>query len=108
MSCCLRKKMLDLRGGLCRLLLLFSKHPQAFLNDFFLYACVSHSILNLDMPLLNISIFSHQFSYTSLALGLSSSPNSSANSSIQLHETKILQREKERERDRERVADLPG
>lgn len=99
--------MLDLSGGLSRLLLLFSKHPQVFLNDFSLYACVSHSISNLDMLLLSISTFSHQFSYTSLVLGLFSSPNSSANSSIQLHETQTFQRERKREKKREKDVALP-
>ena len=83
------------------MLLSFSKHPQAFLNDFCLYACASHSTSNLDTPLLSISTFSHQFFCTSLVLGLSSSLNSFANSSTLLHETETFLRDKEREWERE-------
>ncbi|WVZ03617.1 hypothetical protein V8G54_024423 [Vigna mungo] len=45
---------------LCLLMVLFSKLPQAFLNDFSLYACTSHSNLNMGMPLWSISISYHQ------------------------------------------------
>ena len=75
---------------LCLLLVLFSKLPQAFLNDFSLCACASHSTLNLGMPLWSISISCHQFFYTYQAQGLFFSPNPSAGSSIQLHTTQLV------------------
>lgn len=60
------------------------RFPQAFLNGFCLYACASRSIWSLDKLLLSISIFSHRFFCTFLALGLLFCQNPSQNIPIQL------------------------
>jgi len=80
--------VVDLKRLCLLLLVLVSKLPQAFLNDFSLCACASHSTLNLGMPLWSTSISCHQFFYTYQAQGLFFSPNPSAGSSIQLQPNK--------------------